>query len=91
MSSYDAVITDERVWRVIGEAKATGAETLITMCPTCTYTVAQACLANPEAGIQNLHYLEALFGVKIDWQMVFAQLGDMWTGEWAAWLNQTFF
>ncbi len=91
VSSYDAVITDERVWRVIGEAKATGAETLITMCPTCTYTVAQACLANPEAGIQNLHYLEALFGVKIDWQMVFAQLGDMWTGEWAAWLNQTFF
>lgn len=91
VGSYDAGITDERVWRVIGEAKRTGADTLITMCPTCTYTVAQACLANPTEGIQNLHYLEALFGVKIDWTQVFQQLGDMWTGEYGPWLNQTFF
>ncbi len=91
VSAYDADISNERVWRVIGEAKRTGASTLITMCPTCTYTVAQACLAAPDEGIGNLHYLEALFGVKIDWEHVFQQLGDMWTGEYGPWLTQTFF
>lgn len=91
VSSYDADITNERVWRVIAEAKRTGAGTLITMCPTCTYTVAQADLERPADGIPNLHYLEALLGVKIDWQHVFQQLGDMWTGEYGPWLNQTFF
>ncbi len=91
VSSYDADISNERVWRVIEEAKRTGASTLITMCPTCTYTVAQACLAAPDEGICNLHYLEALFGVRIDWVQVFQQLGDMWTGEYGPWLNQTFF
>lgn len=91
VSSYDADITNERVWRVINEAKLTGASTLITMCPTCTYTVAQACLAAPQEGIENLHYLEALLGVRIDWAEVFQQLGDMWTGEYGPWLNQTFF
>lgn len=91
VGSYDADITNERVWRVIAEAKRTGADTLITMCPTCTYTVAQACLERPANGISNLHYLEALLGVKIDWERVFQQLGDMWTGEYGPWLNQTFF
>lgn len=91
VSSYDPQISDERVWRVIGEAKLTGADTLITMCPTCTYTVAQALLGAPDEELCNLHYLEALFGVKIDWQRVFQQLNDMWTGEYGPWLNQTFF
>lgn len=91
VASYDADITDRRVWRVIDEAKATGADTLVTMCPTCTYTVAQACLAAPDAAIGNKHYLELLFGVEIDWARVFQQLGDMWTGEYGPWLNQTFF
>ena len=91
VASYDADITDRRVWRVIDEAKATGAATLVTMCPTCTYTIAQACLAAPDQGIDNKHYLELLFGVEIDWARVFQQLGDMWTGEYGPWLNQTFF
>lgn len=91
VGSYDPQITNERVWRVIAEARKTEAETLITMCPTCTYTVAQANLERPDDAIESLHYLEALFGVKIDWQQVFQQLGAMWTGEYGPWLEQTFF
>ncbi len=91
VGSYDPVITDTRVWRVINEAKATDADHLITMCPTCTYTIAQACLANPEAAIENYHYLEVLFDVKVDWKTVFGNLESMWTGEYGPWLNQTFF
>lgn len=93
VSSYDPAITDRRVWRVIDEARTTGAETLVTMCPTCAYTIAQANLdaPDPTVGIDTLHYLELLFGVVIDWKQVFAQLGEMWTGEYGPWLAQTFF
>lgn len=91
VGSYDPNITDRRVWRIIEEARDTGADTLVTMCPTCTYTVAQACLAAPDRAVENLHYLEVLFGETIDWDTVFAQLGDMWAGEYGPWLNQTFF
>ncbi len=91
VASYDAEITDERVWRVIAEAQATKADTLITMCPTCTYTIAQALLSDPAVSLNQMHYLEALLGVRIDWAQVFAQLNDMWTGEYGPWLSQTFF
>ena len=91
VGSYDPNITDRRVWRIIEEARDTGADTLVTMCPTCTYTVAQACLAAPDRAVENLHYLEVLFGETIGWDTVFAQLGDMWAGEYGPWLNQTFF
>lgn len=91
VSSYDADITNERVWRVIEEASATQAHTLITMCPTCTYTIAQALLSDPNDHIEQMHYLEALLGVWIDWVHIFAQLNDMWTGEYGPWLAQTFF
>ena len=92
VATYDEDITNRRVWRVIEEARATGAHTLVTACPTCTYTVAQACLGvGPEQGIGNRHYLELLFGEPIDWALIFDQLGSMWTGEYGPWLNQTFF
>lgn len=93
VASYDPDITDRRVWQVIDEARATGAQTLVTMCPTCTYTVAQALLSAPDvaAEIESLHYLELLFGVKIDWAQVFYQLSSMWTGEYGPWLATTFF
>ena len=92
VASYDDDITQRRVWRIIEEARKTGAETLVTTCPTCTYTVAQACLgAPPESGIGNRHYLELLFGQEIDWPTVFDQLGSMWSGEYGPWLTQTFF
>lgn len=92
VATYDEDITNRRVWRVIEEARATGAHTLVTACPTCTYTVAQACLGvGSEQGIGNRHYLELLFGEPIDWALIFDQLGSMWTGEYGPWLNQTFF
>lgn len=91
VASYDPDITDRRVWRVIEEGKATGAKTMLTMCPTCTYTIAQANLADPARGMDSHNYLEMLFGQEIDWAQVFDQLGSMWTGEYAAWLNATFF
>lgn len=92
VAAYDGDVTERRVWRIIDEARATGAETLVTTCPTCTYTVAQACLgAPPERGIGNRHYLELLFGQTIDWPQVFVQLGGMWEGEYGPWLTQTFF
>lgn len=92
VASYDEDITNRRVWRVIEEARATGANTVVTACPTCTYTIAQACLGvAPEQGIGNRHYLELLFGETIDWALIFDQLGSMWTGEYGPWLNQTFF
>lgn len=91
VASYDPAITDRRVWRVIDEAKSTRADALITMCPTCTYTIAQANLQRPADGMRSLHYLEAMFGVEIDWDIVFYQLNVMWSGEYGPWLNQTFF
>lgn len=91
VGSYDADITERRVRRIIDEGKATGAEVMVTMCPTCAYTIAQANLAQPEEALVSLHYLEILFGVKIDWSLVFYQLNAMWSGEYGPWLNVTFF
>lgn len=91
VASFDGDITNRRVWRVVEEARATGAQTLVTMCPTCTYTVAQACLEVPGRAMENHHYLELLFDEPIDWAQVFDQLGAMWTGEYGPWLMQTFY
>lgn len=92
VSGFDADLTSQRTWRVIDEARATGAQTLVTMCPTCTYTIGQACLGAPlERGIDSHHYLELLFGQPIDWTTVFAQLEGMWSGEYGPWLTATFF
>ncbi|WP_251211856.1 (Fe-S)-binding protein [Adlercreutzia murintestinalis] len=91
VAAYDPQITDDRVWQVMEEARATATQTVITMCPTCTYTLAQANLNAPERGMDSKHYLEMLFGVEIDWAAVFANLGGMWTGEYGPWLTQTFY
>jgi Fe-S oxidoreductase len=92
VSAYDAEITQRRVWRVIDEAKGTEANALVTTCPTCTYTIAQALLsAGPERGVSSHNYLELVFKQPINWQMVFSQLETMWTGEYGPWLTQTFF
>lgn len=90
VASYDPDVTSRRVWRVIAEGHKTRANTMITMCPTCAYTITQACLERPDKAIRNHHYLELLFEEPIDWKTVFDQLGSMWTGEYGAWLTQTF-
>lgn len=91
VASYDPAITDRRVWRVIDEAHKSGGKTLISMCPTCTYTFGQANLSGDGNPIESYHYLEALFGITINWEEVFANLNNMWTGEYGPWLNATFF
>lgn len=63
--------------------------TVITMCPTCTYTYAARLMANPR-NIVNKHYTELLFENQIDWDLAFAQLNSMWSGEYGAWLASVF-
>ena len=64
-------------------------ETIVTMCPTCTYTYAFDLASNPR-GIENKNYLELLFDAQFDWDTVFSQLNSMWTGEYGPWLASIF-
>jgi Fe-S oxidoreductase len=92
VAGYDPALTQRRVLRVVDEATETGADTLITVCPTCTYTLAQALLGKgDEERIEMLHYLEMVFDLRIPWDEVFAQLEQMWSGEYGPWLTETFF
>ena len=63
--------------------------TVVSMCPTCTYTYAFRLM---ESGRQvaNKHYTELLFGSQFDWETTFAQLNGMWAGEYGPWLAQVF-
>ena len=70
-------------------APAPEGSTVVTMCPTCTYTYAFRLMDAPR-NIANKHYAELLFENQFDWDKVFAQLGGMWTGEYGAWLAQVF-
>jgi Fe-S oxidoreductase len=92
VAAYDAEITQRRVWRVIEEAQATEASTLVTTCPTCTYTIAQALLQGDSGqDMSNHNYLELIFGQSLDWPAIFGQLEAMWSGEYGPWLAETFF
>lgn len=63
--------------------------TIVTMCPTCTYTYAYR-LRNAPRNVSNKHYTELLFDSQIDWDVAFAQLGSMWSGEYGGWLAEVF-
>ncbi len=63
--------------------------TVVTMCPTCTYTYAYRLMSAPR-DIGSKHYTELMFESQFDWDKVFAQLGGMWYGEYGAWLAQVF-
>lgn len=63
--------------------------TVISMCPTCTYTYAYHLLNNPR-DLTNKHYAELLFENQIDWDTVFSQLNSMWSGEYGPWLAHVF-
>ena len=65
-------------------------ETLVTMCPTCTYTQAYRQYTTGDARITCKNYLELLFAADFDWNTVFAQLTGMWSGEYGPWLSQVF-
>ena len=40
--------------------------------------------------VVNKHYTELMFDNQFDWNLVFAQLGGMWYGEYGAWLASVF-
>lgn len=63
--------------------------TVVTMCPTCTYTYAAQLMAAPR-DLSNKHYTELMFENQFDWPKVFAQLQGMYEGEYGPWLNQVF-
>ena len=63
--------------------------TIVTMCPTCTYTYAYRLMETPRP-VVNKHYTELLFENQFDWNMTFYQLGSMWSGEYGPWLAQVF-
>ena len=63
--------------------------TIVTMCPTCTYTYAFRLMSAPR-NVENKHYAELLFDSQIDWDVTFAQLSGMWYGEYGAWLAEVF-
>ena len=62
---------------------------VVSMCPTCTYTYAYRLMSAPR-DITNKHYTELLFESQFDWNMVFYQLGSMWSGEYGPWLAEVF-
>lgn len=62
---------------------------VVSMCPTCTYTYAYR-LMNQPRDLSNKHYTELLFDGQFDWDLVFAQLNGMWSGEYGPWLAQVF-
>lgn len=63
--------------------------TVVSMCPTCTYTYAYRLMEAPR-NVTNKHYCELLFDSQFDWDKTFAQLGGMWSGEYGPWLAQVF-
>ena len=87
MSAFDANRQAQQVDTKM--ANAQDGQTLVTMCPTCTYTYAYRLMSAPR-DIKNKHYLELMFESQIDWEKNFNQLGSMWSGQYGAWLAQVF-
>lgn len=65
-------------------------DTLVSMCPTCTYTQFYQMMNDARDDITVKNYLELLFDVEFDWPTTFAQLGGMWSGEYGPWLASVF-
>lgn len=63
--------------------------TVVTMCPTCTYTYAFRLMNEPRP-LNNKHYAELMFNSQFDWDTTFSQLMNMWSGEYGPWLSQVF-
>ncbi len=63
--------------------------TVVTMCPTCTYTYAFSLISAPR-NVDNKNYLELIFENQFDWDTVSYQLNSMWSGEYGQWLAEVF-
>ncbi len=93
VSLVDPAIKEQRIdYLLKDEAAQTGAELLVSNCPTCTYTAAQKRRADIKAGravsqAVPCNYLELIFPGRFDWDQVFDQLEGMWSGQYAAWVR----
>ncbi len=87
VSAFDPNKQSSQVHRKLDQV-AEG-QTLVSACPTCTYTYAFDLMSAPRP-IENKNYLELLFENQFDWNTVFYQLGAMWSGEYGPWLAQVF-
>ena len=93
VSLVDPAIKEQRIdYLLKGEAAQTGADLLVSNCPTCTYTAAQKRRADIKAGCAvskavPCNYLELIFPGRFDWNQVFDQLEGMWSGQYAAWVR----
>ena len=92
VASFDGRMPRQRTCRTFELGDAIGARTVVSACPTCAYTYAferwmDARDANPHWGhMQNVNYLEVVFGRRINWPAIFDALVDMWNGEQAEWV-----
>ena len=87
VSSYDPARQDAQADSKLSFAP--DGSTVVTMCPTCTYTYAARLMADPRA-IVNKHYTELMFDAQFDWEGTFSRLYSMWSGEYGPWLAQVF-
>ncbi len=91
VSLVDPSLCDRRVRRVLDQAGEV-CDVLVTDCPTCAYTLAAFARAHAGAskgaGAASVNYLELAYGIPFDWDVVFAQLEGMWTGEYGPWVCQ---
>lgn len=95
VEAFDPQVARTRTRLLMSMARDSGARSLLCACPTCAYTYAnetRRCAIEKDdsfKGIAGLHYLEAVFGRRIDWPATFAALERMWTGEYAEWVAYT--
>ncbi|MCQ2751888.1 MAG: (Fe-S)-binding protein [Coriobacteriales bacterium] len=85
VSAFNQVRQGNQIAQKLNQAQ--DGQTVVSFCPTCTYTFCYDLMQNPR-NITSKNYLELIFENQIDWEIVFAQLGNMWSGEYAAWLVQ---
>ncbi|MGV8084270.1 MAG: (Fe-S)-binding protein [Coriobacteriia bacterium] len=76
VSAVDPDLYDARTFARLEEFRATGAEQMVTPCLTCNYAMAKQAYPG-----EVVNYLELLFGEKVDWDQVFANLNGLWEGE----------
>jgi fumarate reductase (CoM/CoB) subunit B len=79
VSAVDPDLCERRVQARLDEYRATGADHLITTCPTCSYTLSKHTTAG-----KVLHYLELLFGTRIDWERIQHNLEALFDSEHCA-------
>ncbi|NTU89153.1 MAG: (Fe-S)-binding protein [Actinobacteria bacterium] len=91
VAHFDHPLSVCRVQTPLVEAVAVKADVLVNACPTCSYAFAGELRRESENIVgapAPLNYLEAVFCEHIDWNEVYENLEEMWTGKYGAWVCQ---